>query len=202
MNLPEVQVNGTHNATTHSTPYSEISGAILQTTTECNTCPRVARSLDPFHSLSLFLDPTCSTLEQLIRQQWQPLEIDDYFCEACGAREHCKTDRPVTTPQVLVLHLKRWMVTGRAPHFRHKKIDRFIRFDPTLHLPTQKKRGYTLRSVIVHSGGAGSGHYTSFIRTDESQWYFCDDYEIPSKTTERQVLAASAYMLFYERAPP
>ena len=83
-----------------------------------------------------------------------------------------------------------------------RKIDRFIKFETTLHLPTETQEHYTLRSVIVHSGRAGGGHYTSFIRTDEAQWYFCDDYELPAKTTERQVLAASAYMLFYERVPP
>ena len=47
MSLPEVQINGTHNATTHTTPYSQIFGAILRATTECNSCQHVARSLDP-----------------------------------------------------------------------------------------------------------------------------------------------------------
>ena len=102
-------------------------------------------------------------------------------------------------PQVLVLHLKRWQVTGRGANFREKKIDKHITFATTLDLSAPTPQRYLLRSVIVHSGQAGAGHYTSCIRTDDNDWFLCDDSCVPQRITEKQVLAVKAYMLFYER---
>ena len=40
---------------------------------------------------------------------------------------------------------------------------------------------YDLRSVIVHSGQAGGGHYTCFVRAEDTFWYYCDDAAKPKR---------------------
>jgi len=61
------------------------------------------------------------------------------------------------------------------------------------------KPPYLLRSLIVHSGGVGGGHYTAYIRAQNGSWYFCDDCQQPRPAPEAEVLSAQAYLLFYER---
>ena len=46
----------------------------------------------------------------------------------------------------------------------------------------------------------GSGHYTAFARGPQSpQWFYYNDSAQPLPVDDGRVLAASAYMLFYEQ---
>lgn len=54
---------------------------------------------------------------------------------------------------------------------------------------------YDLLSVVVHKGEINSGHYISYARKD-GQWFQFDD-NVVTLASEKQVLAAQAYMLFY-----
>lgn len=65
------------------------------------------------------------------------------------------------------------------------------------HLPEYKYK-YKLYSVIVHLGNASSGHFISYRRDPQSDWYYCSDNNI-IKADLTEVLRQSAYMLFYER---
>ena len=59
---------------------------------------------------------------------------------------------------------------------------------------------YSLRGVVVHRGNAGGGHYVSYMRARDNQWYYCNDApHIPSRVHVEQVLGAEASMLFYEQ---
>ena len=71
---------------------------------------------------------------------------------------------------------------------------------------------YSLCSVVVHHGGADSGHYTCYRKkhtsTDstqfqnpvDSKWVHLSD-ESMSETSIERVLKCEAYMLFYEKVP-
>lgn len=64
---------------------------------------------------------------------------------------------------------------------------------------------FTLRAVVVHSGGIHSGHYVTYRKgplsmgsKSSSKWYFTSDASVkPVQYSE--VSKAPAYMLFYER---
>ena len=58
---------------------------------------------------------------------------------------------------------------------------------------------YHLRSVIVHHGDAGGGHYTAYVRADDNHWYHCNDAADPQLTNSHGVLQAEAYPLIYEK---
>ena len=54
---------------------------------------------------------------------------------------------------------------------------------------------YDLASVIVHKGDANSGHYVTYTK-EEGDWFLFDDSKI-TLVSERDVLAAEAYLLGY-----
>mmetsp|Transcript_18020 Transcript_18020/g.29596 ORF Transcript_18020/g.29596 Transcript_18020/m.29596 type:complete len:897 (-) Transcript_18020:327-3017(-) len=56
---------------------------------------------------------------------------------------------------------------------------------------------YRLYGVVVHGGGLGGGHYTAYVLHKE-QWYYFSDTHL-SRRSEAEVLAAEAYILFYQR---
>ena len=57
---------------------------------------------------------------------------------------------------------------------------------------------YRLLSVVVHSGGYGSGHYFSFARTGTGIWLCCNDGTV-TQATVNDVLKAEAYICLYEK---
>jgi len=56
---------------------------------------------------------------------------------------------------------------------------------------------YNLYGIIVHIGKGGkSGHYISYVRSDQDEWFKCND-SIVTKVSSETVLEAQAYILFY-----
>ncbi len=100
---------------------------------------------------------------------------------------------------MLVLHLKRWEVIS-TNQFQLRKKDVAVTFQTVLHLKDKdnKTLHYYLRAVLEHRGGAGGGHYTAFVRAADDHWYYCNDNTSPQPVAPSKVLAAQAYMLFYD----
>ena len=116
-------------------------------------------------------------------------------------------------PQCLVVHLKRTQWLPGAVH----KLQTFVSFNETLDLkpylyshvmrhalapqPAEGRGSanllYSLQAVIVHVGGANSGHYITYRKIRHSRWVYTSDtsvYYVSSHT----VMSSEAYMLFYE----
>ena len=62
-----------------------------------------------------------------------------------------------------------------------------------------------LTGVVEHQGSFHGGHYTAYVRSGADQsWFYCSDTHT-SEATERDVLGAQAFLLFYcrkEEEPP
>ena len=67
------------------------------------------------------------------------------------------------------------------------------------HVPLFNGTHYILRSVLVHHGDAGGGHYTTFCRAGNGDWYHHDDSEVRPTNIEEIAEEVEANMLFYER---
>ena len=94
-----------------------------------------------------------------------------------------------------MLHLKRWIlnpVTGRFD-----KINDHLSFETLLPIGTGAP--YHLRSLVVHTGGAGGGHYTAYARAQNNSWYYFDDSRQPTRVSTERVLATNPYLLILER---
>ena len=115
-------------------------------------------------------------------------------------RKHCRRQsyRVATWPRVLVVHLRRWHYN--IPRGRFDKLPQHVEFG--LEFRPEQAVSYALRGVVVHDGGANRGHYTAFARgPTEQDWHYYDDLDArtPHATTSATVLAAQAYLLFYEQ---
>ena len=57
---------------------------------------------------------------------------------------------------------------------------------------------YALRSVIVHDGEPGGGHYVCYAQANANEWYLYNDACRPQQCSLDEVLGTTAYMLIYE----
>jgi ubiquitin carboxyl-terminal hydrolase 22/27/51 len=67
---------------------------------------------------------------------------------------------------------------------------------PTSNFPSSLSKIYDLSAVVVHHGeGTNAGHYKCFCKRDD-QWFEYNDQKV-MLASEKQVLGAEAYLLFY-----
>uniref|UniRef100_A0A8C4TPI2 Ubiquitin carboxyl-terminal hydrolase 47-like n=1 Tax=Erpetoichthys calabaricus TaxID=27687 RepID=A0A8C4TPI2_ERPCA len=116
---------------------------------------------------------------------------DKPFCEKCKTKQVMrKKSSFVTLPQVLVIHLNRFVYD--IQHQRHVKLEKPVDIPHTLRFKKNleeilrrrdrnpdKDPGYErfkLFSICVHCGDVERGHYYAYIRHHENdQWYLCND---------------------------
>jgi len=102
----------------------------------------------------------------------------------------------------MIVTIKRFDIFGR-------KISKRIQYPPTINLKrytdqfidSEGKKGsdriYDLYGVVIHCGfSSSSGHYYSYCKDLQSNWFECND-SIISRMNESSVLNQEAYLLFY-----
>jgi ubiquitin carboxyl-terminal hydrolase 4/11/15 len=104
-------------------------------------------------------------------------EQDTWYCPRC--KEHRRASKKFDlwkTPDILVVHLKRFSSSG----WRRDKLDILVDFpveglDLTKRVidkETGKQEVYDLIAVDDHWGGLGGGHYTAFAKNFvDGEWY-------------------------------
>ena len=100
----------------------------------------------------------------------------------------------------IIFHLKRFSYSnGRAYKLIHN-----VEYPNFLNIRIGKGANeqdveLRLRAVIVHHGNSPRiGHYSTFCRLQESDWFHFDDVHV-TKVEQSVVLKQQAYLLFYER---
>jgi len=132
-------------------------------------------------------------------------------------------------PECLCLHIQRTGFAGGQPYKRHDFVEFPVlldmdRFTHTNQLISQENvKGllgevsgpsslpsllnssaqYSLRAVIVHSGGINSGHYVTYRKgpvgsKTSGRWFYTSD-SIVKQVPFSEVARVPAYMLFYQR---
>ncbi|RYP90467.1 hypothetical protein DL770_003440 [Monosporascus sp. CRB-9-2] len=131
-------------------------------------------------------------------------EQDMWYCPRC--KEHRRASKKFDlwkTPDILVIHLKRFSSSG----FRRDKIDVLVDFplenlditSRVLQREEGKQEVYDLIGVDCHWGGLGGGHYTAHAKNFiDGQWYTYNDSSV-SKAQTGTIVDSSAYLLFYRR---
>ena len=188
-----------YTADAHTTPFWKIFGAMTRQVTRCAHCPRTTTKYEACAGFSLALPKAGRhRVEEVFADSLGSEPLDD-VC-SCGAPRGCRTKHteilPERAPQVLVLHLKRWAWSNEEQRF----VKNPVRVSYETLFPLQAGIVYDLRSVIVHTGQAGGGHYTCFVRAADNFWYYCDDAAQPERQRSvADVLGQEAYMLIYEQ---
>ena len=187
-------------STAHTTPFWKIFGALVRQTTRCASCNRRIVKVEMFTGFSLPLPRTGQpSVEDLLTQFFGDEPLEDHC--ACGAPRGSRTKHTELvrgrSPEVLVLQLKRWIWTHRGQ--RHpEKNPIHVSYETLLPLPGEAV--YELRSVVIHDGPAGSGHYFCYVRGWDNFWYLCNDRQAPVRQARvESVLNQRPYMLVYEK---
>lgn len=180
-----------------------IFGGHLQQQILCSACKGTSNTFEATLVLSLECrDSIESALAQLAATD-KLMGRNRYKCEHCkGLHEATKRTMIYNSPQVLVLHLKRFHFAAKS-----SKISKPIRFSPSLSLapymaPGRSGSRYSLCAMVVHEGsGVSSGHYYAYAKGSNDLWNEFNDSSVSQVGVDR-VLKAQAYMLFYTRADP
>jgi ubiquitin C-terminal hydrolase len=136
-------------------------------------------------------------------------EAETYYCSKCKNTLAPQKKMDIwTSPDVLVIHLKRFYYCNGTYGVYRQKITDFIDYPlegldltPYIkgHLSGDAPPIYDLCAVSYHSGSLGGGHYTAGCRNVESgQWYYCNDDSVTPLEPSR-VVSDLAYVLLYKR---
>ena len=134
---------------------------------------------------------------------------DTFYCGKC--KQHLAPVKKLdvwASPDVLIIHLKRFNYSRATYLVQREKISNFVDFplqdlDLTPYvkgpISSQAPPIYDLFAVSEHSGGLGGGHYTAkCLNFIDGQWYDFND-SIVGPTSPESCLTERAYVLFYRR---
>ncbi|XP_027009925.1 ubl carboxyl-terminal hydrolase 18 isoform X1 [Tachysurus fulvidraco] len=179
--------------------------------TECSECGNVQRAPNIFLSFPLHLHDERNTLMDCFRMFFEPQMLEGseaFYCGKCERKmpstQRCKL---VSLPSILCINLKRF----RNIHGYTRKMYTKVSFPETINmaeiLPEEHsqaaERRYRLYAVVVHAGMAMMGHYTAYIYSTDSMWYYINDSHMQQVSWEEVqrtyggCRSKTAYMLLY-----
>ena len=136
-------------------------------------------------------------------------EQDMWYCGKCKMHNRAYKKIDIwSTPDVLILHLKRFQYGMGHYSVQRRKLNALVKFPiESLDLskvllgpaPPGAPPVYDLYAVSEHSGSLGGGHYTAVCKNPRTnEWYsFNDSYVQPS--SGEGAVTPRAYVLFYKR---
>ncbi|APA05293.1 hypothetical protein sscle_01g000630 [Sclerotinia sclerotiorum 1980 UF-70] len=132
-------------------------------------------------------------------------EMDTWYCPRC--KEHRRASKKFEiwrTPDILIMHLKRFSSSG----MRRDKLDILVDFpidgldlsSRVIERQDGKEEIYDLIAVDDHWGGMGGGHYTAFAKNFvDGKWYEYNDASVSQTQDLDKLVTRGAYLLFYRR---
>ena len=103
-------------------------------------------------------------------------------------------------PNILIIDLKRW------GHHTNNKLNTLIRtpihnadFSKYVKGYNPKTYMYDLYGVCNHGGSVHGGHYTSFVKNANEQWYHYNDTSVSKVSLLSQIVSPKAYCFFYRK---
>lgn len=153
------------------------------------------------------------TLDQCLdafRKREQLGKDDAWFCDRCKTHQCAyKTMDLWNTPNVLVIHLKRFLYERTlGERVQREKITDLVSFPltgfDTRSIVAGGSEGggvYDLFAVSNHMGGLGGGHYVAYVKSQEQDqaWWLMNDGLATKIEDESQVVSSAAYVLFYKK---
>ena len=105
------------------------------------------------------------------------------------------------SPTILIICLKRFSYTGRKNcnlvtfPLKDLKLNKYI-------IGYNRNTVYDLYGICNHSGFTSGGHYTSFVKNKQNDWYLFNDKiisSIPQNKIEEYLITNKAYCLFFRQ---
>lgn len=192
-------------------PLSAIFCGALKSTVKSHASTPSA-TVQPFFLLHLDItNDSVTNVEAALRAYTAPETVHGYKTQAKGSKEEVeveatKTQQLFKLPEVLVLHLLRYVYTGATGS---TKVHKTLELEPVLKLrrgllaedcPDAKSGAeYKLVATVSHHGKSLSGgHYTSDVLQPDNRWLRFNDAAVEQVNADK-VLAEKPYLLFYQR---
>ncbi|XP_054815494.1 ubiquitin carboxyl-terminal hydrolase 15 isoform X2 [Prosopis cineraria] len=183
-------------------------GGRLQSKVKCLNCNHESERYENIMDLTLEILGWVESLEDALTQFTSPEDLDGenmYKCGRCTAYVRARKKLSIhEAPNILTIVLKRFQ------EGRYGKINKCITFPEMLDMiPFMTGKGdipplYMLYAVVVHLdtlNASFSGHYVSYVKDLQGNWFRIDDTEVQPVLIS-QVMLEGAYILFYMRSSP
>eukprot|EP01064_Diplonema_japonicum_P025378 TRINITY_DN3675_c0_g1_i1.p1 TRINITY_DN3675_c0_g1~~TRINITY_DN3675_c0_g1_i1.p1 ORF type:complete len:419 (+),score=54.69 TRINITY_DN3675_c0_g1_i1:35-1291(+) len=199
-----------------SVVYDTFGGQLMSSVT-CTVCETPHLAFDPFLDLSVPIPKVTRTPAYRMSQKHDLTDCLRRFCDTETLdghdRFHCRKCKTQTrsvkqlqimrSPEYLLVHLLRFNYgcyklsdDVSIPH----ELDLKPYISPSSRsLPENLSTQYSLYGVINHSGGLGSGHYTSLVSSPSGSWHSCDDSYVAQVAATPVVSGDKPYILFYKK---
>ncbi|XP_063525505.1 ubiquitin carboxyl-terminal hydrolase 17-like protein 6 [Pongo pygmaeus] len=178
----------------------QIFGGYWRSQIKCLHCQGISDTFDPYLDIALDIQ-AAQSVKQALEQLVKPEELNGenaYHCGLCLQKAPAsKTLTLHTSAKVLILVLKRFS------HVTGNKLAKNVQYPECVDMQpymSQQNTGplvYVLYAVLVPAGwSCHNGHYFSYVKAQEGQWYKMDDAEVTASGIT-SVLSQQAYILFY-----
>ena len=183
----------------------KLFGGMVHNMIKCDYCGNMSHNYDSFFTLQLNVqNDIYECMDDFIKEE--QMDNDNMIlCDFCGMKNKAHKKTSISSmPEILVIHLKRFMVNNYGIVTR--KISNMVNYPLELditkygegELGLYKLFGVNMHHSIGHNNNADYGHYTSIvINRNNNKWYHYDD----SKEVEEIACHEhkNAYMLFYHK---
>ena len=188
----------------YTTPFWNIFGIKGYDMTTCNTCGQTVTSHWCRSELQVEIPQGRQpSLDACIKNYCKsgPLnDSNDKCADRCRRRMcRCKQAYVTSWPEVLTVHLKRWIPVGGTGAYIKEK--RPVTLPNVLNdLPGDPTVRYTLRAAVVHLGEAGGGHYVNLTKNrDSDSWILSSDTSVTRIAASMPEQLEQAFLILYER---
>ncbi|CAA2962225.1 ubiquitin carboxyl-terminal hydrolase 17-like [Olea europaea subsp. europaea] len=183
-------------------------GGYLRSKIKCMKCSGRSERCDRMMDLTVEIGGHIDTLEEALVQftTSETLTGDNKY-KCCRCKSYQKAKKKLTVleaPNILTIVLKRFRSGNLG------KLDKLVQFPEVLNLApfmsgtNDKCPIYSLYGLVVHldiMNAAYSGHYISYVKDFQGDWFRVDDSRVIPVDLET-VLSEQAYILLYARHNP
>ncbi|QPG74308.1 hypothetical protein FOA43_001635 [Brettanomyces nanus] len=178
----------------------------LQSTLRCTECGGERVTVDPMLDLSLEIQEKrepLKNIDECLRKFTKQERLDImHQCPKCGKKTGVMKQLKIRKlPPTLCIQLKRFEHVAVSTKI-DAHIDVPLLLDMSKYTLDGKRNGdsgsdlYELYAVVYHIGSVNTGHYISLVKDRDGMWFKFDDAHV-IRISEKDVLSAQAYLLFY-----
>jgi len=181
----------------------KLFGGMVHNIIKCNYCGNKSHNYDSFFTLQLNVkNDIYDSMDDFIKEE--QIDRDNMIlCDFCGMKNKAHKKTAISSmPEILVIHLKRFMVNNYGVITR--KISSMVKYPLELDITKYgegesglyKLFGVNMHHSIGHRDNANYGHYTSIVvNRNNNKWYHYDDNRDVEEVNCHE--HKNAYMLFY-----
>ncbi len=181
----------------------KLFGGMIHNIIKCDYCGNRSHNYDSFFTLQLNVsNDIYECMDDFIKEE--QIDKDNMtLCDFCGMKNKAHKKMNISSmPEILVIHLKRFMVNNYGVITR--KISNMVKYPLELditkygegELGKYKLFGVNMHHSIGHNNNADYGHYTSIVvNRNNNKWYHYDDNRDLEEVNCHE--HKNAYMLFY-----